>query len=146
MMNRRKEVVEEDASKNLFSPEFTNVQCLLISEVRVLLQAKKENIKKEGGQKNVAEIIQKTIDYCDKFSKFQNKNTVKEVRQLFDPRDDEERRVDLHFNQFEVAQLANLCCETTEEAKILIPSLAEKDDDQLQNKLTEMQNLKKYGN
>ena len=77
----------------------------------------------------------KTIDYCQKFSKFSNKQTVKEIRSLFPPEE---------FHQFEMAQLANLCCESAEEAVVLIPSLARKNEDALQLLLNDLQNLRKY--
>ncbi|KAJ3073495.1 RNA polymerase B, partial [Quaeritorhiza haematococci] len=109
---RRGQVEEEDAATLKFGEEFQDVQCLLISEVRVLLEVAKGRKEREGGDKAISEIMQKTIDYCDKFSRFSNKQTVKEVRTLF-PADE--------FAQFEMAQLANLCCESAEEAKTLIP-------------------------
>ena len=109
MRQRGKQTLEEtDSALDKFGQDFQDTQCLLISEVRVLLQVAKD---KKRGEKSVAEIIQKTIDYCDKFSKFTNKATVKEVRLIL--KDD--------FSQFESAQLANLGCETVEEAKTLIP-------------------------
>jgi len=134
---RRKNIQEEDAAKLLFGDEFKDVQCLLISEVDVLLRLNRENKAKEhsNADKTISEIVEKTSDYCARFGKFTNKDTVKEVRQLF---------ASSEYEQFETAQLSNLCCESAEEAKILIPSLANKDDVLLQNLLTEMQNLKKF--
>jgi DNA-directed RNA polymerase II subunit RPB4 len=78
--------------------------------------------------------MQKTIDYCQRFSKFSQKQTVKEIRLLF--ADD--------FHQFEMAQLANLCVESAEEAVVLVPSLASRNEDELQSLLNDLQNLKKY--
>lgn len=44
-----------------------------------------------------------------------------------------------HLAEFEMSQLANLCPETTEEAKTLIPSIATKiDDDVLQALLDQL--------
>ena len=59
------------------------------------------------------------------------------------------------FDPFEASQLANLACETAEEAKALIPrhrfpillilsSLSRHQDDHLQNLLNEMANLLKF--
>ncbi|KAJ3129127.1 DNA-directed RNA polymerase II subunit rpb4 [Nowakowskiella sp. JEL0407] len=136
MAQRSRHVVEDtDASELKFGEEFQNIQCLLVSEVYVLLQVAKEKKVVEHGGDTTSEIMQKTIDYCSAFGKFTNKNAVKELRQLFPEGE---------FSQFEMAQLANLCCETAEEAKALIPSLAHKDDDDLQLLLTQMSNLRKF--
>ncbi|KAH6563861.1 hypothetical protein BASA50_008728 [Batrachochytrium salamandrivorans] len=131
---RRQALEEEDANLSKFGPEFQDVQCLLISEVRVLLEVAKDRKRKESGEGSISEIMQKTIDYCQQFSRFTNKQTVKEIRNLFP---------DDHFHQFEMAQLANLCCETSEEAKVLIPCLTKKHDDELQNLLNDLQALRK---
>jgi DNA-directed RNA polymerase II subunit RPB4 len=105
-----------DSARLAFGPEFTGAQCLLISEVNVLLAA---NRRPTG---TASEIVEKTHDYCARFSKFYNQVTIKgtrsaliellEIRQLFE---------DAELDAFEQVQLANLCCGSAEEAKILIP-------------------------
>ena len=75
------------------------------------------------------------MDYCQNFSKFNNKQSVDTVRGLFS--EDE-------FEPYEASQLINLCCETSEEAKALIPSLSRIQDDHLQNLLNEMQAIIKF--
>ncbi|KAJ3115271.1 RNA polymerase B [Phlyctochytrium bullatum] len=136
---KRTLVEEEDAADLKLGGEFQDVQCLLISEVRVLLEVAKEK-RREAGRDNTPDIVQKAADYCQKFSRFNNKQTIKEIRGLFPE--------DQNFHQFEMAQLANLCCETVEEAKALIPSLAKKFDDhedaRLQDLLDQMANLRRY--
>ncbi|KAI7875177.1 DNA-directed RNA polymerase II subunit RPB4-like protein [Lichtheimia hyalospora FSU 10163] len=116
--------------------EFNNAQCLYISEVRILLEAQQDS--KESGTENrpTTSITTKTLDYVRTFSRFTNRDSVREVRQLLGKDD---------LAQFEVAQLANLCCEDAEEAKALIPSLAHKvDDDKVQELLNEMLTIKKF--
>jgi DNA-directed RNA polymerase II subunit RPB4 len=122
-MNRKTE--DEDANQIQFGSEFQNCQALLISEVKVLLDLKPQ----------ATPITQKTQEYCYKFSKFSNKQTVKQIRGLFP---DEE------YHEFEMAQLANLCVETVEEAVALIPSLQRIPEDELQSKLNELGHLRKY--
>ncbi|KAJ3084595.1 RNA polymerase B, partial [Physocladia obscura] len=130
---------EEDATQLKFGREFQGAQALLISEVKVLLDAN-EDKRRLGEEPTVAstDIKRKTVEYCARFSRFSDKPTIKEIRQLFPP--------DL-FHQFEAAQLANLGCESVDEAKILIPSLAKRDnldDAQLQDLLDQMSNLRKF--
>ena len=54
----------------------------------------------------------KTLNYCERFSKFKNRATIKAIRELLNQK---------KLHKFELAALANLCPETPEEAKALIP-------------------------
>ncbi|KAJ3351301.1 DNA-directed RNA polymerase II subunit rpb4 [Entophlyctis luteolus] len=144
---------DEDAAQLKFGKEFQDAQALLIAEVKVLLDANDEKRRTEGDDDASASasiassefvsdsIKRKTVEYCEKFSRFTDKQTIKEIRQLF-PSD--------KFHQFEAAQLANLGCETVDEAKTLIPrqDLAKRedelDDNQLQDILDQMSNLRKF--
>jgi DNA-directed RNA polymerase II subunit RPB4 len=56
------------------------------------------------------------------------------------PADDDHMRL----SRFEMAQLANLNCEDVEEAKVLIPTLAPKDDGQLATLLNELATKRKF--
>ncbi|KAJ3218275.1 RNA polymerase B [Dinochytrium kinnereticum] len=111
--NRRGITEDEDAAELHLGGEFQDVQCLLISEVRVLLEVAKERNRTEGRETN---------------------------SELFPENE--------NFHQFEMAQLANLCCESVEEAKALIPSLNRKfnnfEDAKLQDLLDQMSNLRRY--
>ncbi|KAI7853015.1 HRDC-like protein [Circinella umbellata] len=109
---RRGALEHEDAATLALGEEFVNSQCLYISEVRILLEAQQDS--KETGNENrpTTSITTKTLDYVRTFSRFTNRDSVREIRQLLGKDD---------LAQFEVAQLANLCCEDAEEAKALIP-------------------------
>ncbi|KAI8852319.1 RNA polymerase II [Chytridium lagenaria] len=126
---RRGIAEDEDAAEMRLGDEFQDVQCLLISEVRVLLEVAKERNRSEG-RESTSDVMQKTMDYCERFSRFNNKQTIKEMRHL------------------KMAQLANLCCETVDEAKALIPSLAKRfdslNDKELQDLLDQMSNIRKF--
>ncbi|KAJ3312398.1 RNA polymerase B [Boothiomyces sp. JEL0838] len=136
MSFRHRQVVEEENANTCeFGSEFQNVQCLLISEVKVLLEMNKERKKQQSGDDSISEMMQKTIDYCQKFSRFKNKQTVKQIRSLFP---------DDQYHEFEMAQLANLACESAEEAVTLIPSLQRIPEDELQMKLNELSDMRKY--
>ncbi|KAL2915962.1 RNA polymerase B [Polyrhizophydium stewartii] len=109
---RRQAQEEEDANQVKLGPDFQTVDCLLISEVKVLLDIARDRKRRESGEGSISDIMQKTFDYCQQSTRFSNKQVVKEIRALF-PKD--------QFHEFEMVQLANLCCETAEEAKALIP-------------------------
>ncbi|CAO3681424.1 unnamed protein product [Umbelopsis ramanniana] len=85
----------------------------------------------------ISSVLAKTVNYVQAFSRFTNRDSVREVRGLL--------AKDSSLSQFEIAQLANLCCDDSEEAKALIPSLHNKiDDDRLQELMNQMLTIKKF--
>ena len=124
--------MNQDANLLEFGQEFADAHTLLISEVKVLLNVQME--KRLLTSSSINPVMKDTFDYCSRFSKFSNKQTAKQVRQLFQD----------NLHDFEMAQLANLCCQTSEEAKSLIPSLEKVNDEELQSKLNELQQLIRY--
>lgn len=88
---------------------------------------------------NSSEIIQKTLNYLASFARFKNSSSTETVEKLLS---DFSTSIKEPLHPFELAQLGNLECDDAEEAKSLIPSLANKvSDSQLQNLLNE---LRKY--
>ncbi|KAJ2777160.1 RNA polymerase B [Coemansia javaensis] len=128
-------VAEEslDAARLELGVDFQDAECLLISEVKVLLEAQYDSKKDE---KSLDEVYTKTLEYAQKFSRYTNRDTIKEVRALLKP---------TGLEPFECAQLGNLCCSEYEEAKSLVPSIASKiSDEDLDSLLKQMDSLKKY--
>ncbi|KAJ1956926.1 DNA directed RNA polymerase II polypeptide D-like protein [Linderina pennispora] len=124
---------DEDAAKLKLGEDFQYADCLLISEVRILLEAQYDTKKED---KTITGVYEKTLDYVQKFSRYTNRDTVKEVRALLKTS---------NLEPFECAQLGNLCCNDYEEAKALIPSTAAKIDDEVMDSLLkQMDSLKKY--
>lgn len=71
-----------------------------------------------------------TLSYCQKFSKYKSEESVRAIREIF---------CNKNFHNYEIAQLCNLCPETTEEAISLIPSLDGRfDDEELQEILEQI--------
>jgi DNA-directed RNA polymerase II subunit RPB4 len=76
-------------------------------------------------------MLNKTLEYLDHFARFKRKESVEAVERLLSAHQE--------LAKFERAQLGTLCCETAEEAKIVIPSLADKiSDEDLQVLLNEI--------
>jgi DNA-directed RNA polymerase II subunit RPB4 len=122
---------EEDASEMKLGPEFQNELCLLYPEVKILMEKLKEN-----NEANLGSSFDKTLVYVNHVCKFNNPDTLKEVRKVLSS---------TQLENFEIAQLANLLPEKSEEAKSLIPSTAKRiDDEELQVVLNELQNLKRF--
>ncbi|KAL1930718.1 hypothetical protein VTP01DRAFT_10880 [Rhizomucor pusillus] len=129
--------IEDAATLNL-GEDFENTQCLFISEVRILMEVQEESKERGTDNRPTTSITSKTLDYVRMFSRFSNRDSVNEIRSLLS-------RESNTVAQFEAAQLANLVCEDAEEAKALVPSLAQKmDDEKLERLLHEMLTIRKF--
>ncbi|RDB23309.1 DNA-directed RNA polymerase II subunit rpb4 [Hypsizygus marmoreus] len=128
-LRHRPQAEEEDASALKLGPEFNNAGCLLISEVKYLL----ENRDKDAPD---TAVYNKTLEYVKTFTKFNTTDSASAVRETL--------RREPALTQFETAQIANLCPADSEEAKSIIPSLVKIDDDRLQALLDEIQTMRKF--
>ncbi|PVV03112.1 hypothetical protein BB560_002420 [Smittium megazygosporum] len=125
---------DEDASLLKLGPDFQNADCLLISEVKILLETQRNAKIKEN--KKISDIIQKTLPYTQKFSHFNNQYSAREARKVLST---------VELSSFEIAQLGNLGCSEPAEAKSLIPSLIGKiDDESLDHVLKQLQSINKF--
>jgi len=128
-LHRRTQAEDEDASILKLGAEFNNAGCLLISEVRYLL----ENRDKDAPD---TAVYNKTLEYVKQFAKFTTTDSASAVRETL--------RREPALTQFETAQIANLCPVDADEAKSIIPSLVKVDDDRLQALLDEIQTMRKF--
>ncbi|TGZ79676.1 hypothetical protein EX30DRAFT_359472 [Ascodesmis nigricans] len=129
---------DEEAGKELRLGEFTNAVGLTLSEARTLMSVIFEH-RREAGKYAVPDndIVKKTQDYLEVFSRFKQQETAQAVERILVGQSD--------LSSFERAQLGSLCCDTAEEAKTLIPSLAEKrTDEDLQDLLEEITRLRQF--
>lgn len=122
---------EEDAADLQFPKEFENAETLLISEVHMLLEHRHQQNENAEEEQELSEVFLKTHTYTNRFRKFKNKETIASVRSMLAQK---------KLHKFELASLANLCPETPEEAKALIPSLVGRfEDDELRQMLDDIQ-------
>ncbi|CAD5210442.1 unnamed protein product [Bursaphelenchus okinawaensis] len=138
-MGAHEEKVEEDAAELKFPKEFEVVGCdaLMISEVFLLLDHRRKQSEEKEEIEDMSEAFLQTLNYARRFSKFKSRETIRAVRVIFTGRN--------QLHKFEVAQLANLCPETAEEAKALIPSLENKmEDDELEDLLKSLTTKKTF--
>ncbi|QRV74322.1 DNA-directed RNA polymerase II subunit RPB4 [Ceratobasidium sp. AG-Ba] len=126
---RRTQNEEEDAAALKLGSEFNNAGCLLISEVKYLL----EHREKDSPDTTV---YNKTLEYVKTFTKFNTNESSSAVREAL--------RREPNLTQFETAQIANLCPADVDEARNIIPSLVKIDEDRLQELLDEVQKLRKF--
>ncbi|PWN91139.1 hypothetical protein FA10DRAFT_265018 [Acaromyces ingoldii] len=164
---RRRDRREEDADATLgrLGPEFNEEQlaregggALMLSEVRLLMQRAAEGDKSEepgNRDPNTMPTFKKCYEYVDMFSKYRDEEVARSARKELDEygyfeQYDEEGNVlpadesRLMLTRFEMAQLANLSIESVEEAKVLIPTLGAKDDQQLESLLNELATKRKF--
>ncbi|XP_053680307.1 DNA-directed RNA polymerase II subunit Rpb4 [Anopheles ziemanni] len=124
------DMVEEDAADLQFPKEFENAETLLISEVHMLLEHRKNQNESSEEEQEFSEVFHKTYTYTNEFRKFRNKETIASVRSLL---------MQKKLHKFELAALGNLCPASPEEAKALIPSLEGRfEDDELQQILDDI--------
>ncbi|XP_015521490.1 DNA-directed RNA polymerase II subunit Rpb4 isoform X2 [Neodiprion pinetum] len=125
------DMTEEDAADLQFPKEFENAETLLISEVYMLLEHRKAQNESAEEEQEFSEVFMKSLTYTNRFRKFRNKETIAAVRNLL---------MQKKLHKFELASLANLCPETPEEAKALIPSLEGRlEDDEMRTILEDIQ-------
>ncbi|KAJ9157789.1 hypothetical protein NKR23_g705 [Pleurostoma richardsiae] len=125
---------EEEAGSVLKLGEFEDVDTLTLSEAALVINALLAKRRNDRKNLNETEILAKTIDYLDAFSRFKQKENVEAVERLLSSHK--------QLSKFERAQLGSLCCDSAEEAKTLIPSLADKiTDEELQELLDQIGKL-----
>ncbi|XP_064384228.1 DNA-directed RNA polymerase II subunit Rpb4-like [Halichondria panicea] len=105
---------DEDATELKFGKDFESADALLVSEVKMLLEHRKVQYETQEEDTDQSQVFLKTLEYTQRFSKYNSKETIKAVRETL-------QKQKLH--KFEIAALANLCPATAEEARTLLPSL-----------------------
>ncbi|ELR09149.1 RNA polymerase B [Pseudogymnoascus destructans] len=130
---------DEEAGAELKLGEFQDVDALTHSEAALVINAlvAKRKMDKDSKRVNDSEMLNKTLEYLDHFARFKRKENVEAVERLLSAHPE--------LAKFERAQLGSLCCELAEEAKTLVPSLADKiSDDDLQELLNEINKHRGY--
>ncbi|CAB4068185.1 Glycosyltransferase-like domain-containing protein 1,DNA-directed RNA polymerase II subunit RPB4,Glycosyltransferase-like domain-containing protein 1-like,DNA-directed RNA polymerase II subunit Rpb4 [Lepeophtheirus salmonis] len=113
--------IEEDASDLQFPTEFEDpeTKTLLISEVHILLEHRQKQNDAAEEEQEFSEVFMKTLNYTQRFAKFRNLDNI--------------------------ATLANLCPDSPEEARSLIPSLEGRfDDEELSVLLDDIQTKRSF--
>lgn len=138
---------EEDAAELKLGADFEKAKCLMNSEVAVILERKYEQLQQlaDDPASQVSQVFEKSLQYVKRFSRYQNPNAVKQVREVLSRN---------QLAEFEVCVIGNLCPDTLEEAKALVPSLAKRSkadddedgvtDDKIEQMLTDLATIKKF--
>ncbi|KAG1662515.1 hypothetical protein FOA52_000919 [Chlamydomonas sp. UWO 241] len=106
----------------------TNSEASLLLKRRVQLHQQKNIAYEPPG------VMTKTLDYCTKFANCTNQDSMNEMRRIL--------ILDYGFKHHELGIILNLMPETADEARTLVPSLADPgrfdDDDHLERALEEV--------
>lgn len=78
----------------------------------MLLEHRKQQNEQAEDEQELSEVFMKTLNYTQRFAKFRNRETIASIRSLL---------MSKKLHKFELAALANLCPESPEEARSLIP-------------------------
>ncbi|KAJ5220031.1 hypothetical protein N7468_009235 [Penicillium chermesinum] len=114
-----------------------NTHTLSNSEARLVIHKVLANKRRDGREYEESENLRKTLNYLDTFARFQNEENIKAVERLLSSHTE--------LEMFERSQLGSLCCDNSEEAKSLIPSLQNKiSDEALQELLDELTKLRNF--
>ncbi|KAG2269499.1 hypothetical protein Bca52824_064054 [Brassica carinata] len=103
---------EENATKLKIGDEFLKAKCLMNCEVSLILEHKYEQLQQvsEDPMNQVSQVIEKSLQYAKRFSRYKNPDAVRQVREY-------------HLS---LCVLGNLCLETAKEAVAMVPSLKTK--------------------
>ncbi|MCO5588978.1 hypothetical protein L7F22_042942 [Adiantum nelumboides] len=126
--------------------DFEKAKCLMNSEVAVILERKYEQMQQlPDPASQVSQVFEKSLQYVKRFGRYQNPNAVKQVREVLSRN---------QLAEFEVCVIGNLCPDTLEEAKALVPSLAKRSksdddengitDDKIEQMLADLATIKKF--
>ncbi|VDD82733.1 unnamed protein product [Mesocestoides corti] len=127
-----------DARELKFQKEFETAETLMISEVKFLLDHRKEqNENNPVHELELSNNFIKTYRYISRLSEFNNRETIESVRNLL---------VQRHLHNFELASIANLLPDNVTEARSLIPSLDKLrfPDEELQQILDEVHSKRSF--
>ena len=101
-------------------PEFASANALSIPEVDIVIQY----FKDQGHIASNNAIFEKIYSYAKRYNRFPDGQIAGEVRKIL---------LESDFTQTEITLLMNLCPQTADEARALIPDLKRFEDDNVLN-------------
>ena len=115
---------------------FSEQKAMTISEVAIALEqyTQERMLRDPSYQPNI--LVSKTLEYTNTIATNKNADTVRKIRSVL---------AEAGMTEHELAMVANLQLQTAEEAKKLIPTLADRfTDDDLNKILLEVENYREF--
>lgn len=104
---------------------------IMLSEAKYLLEAHKERFKADF-RSNASKLFRTTFTYLDEFCRIKDRSIVEDLRNTLSG---------LGFDELEIALLGTLFPQSVDEAKVLIPSLKEKNEDKITQAVEKIQQV-----
>ena len=138
---KKSQTEDEDAQELKLGPDFSDAQCLSISEVRLVMEAMiyDYNNRNEDASSTNTQVFEKTLKYVQRFGGNVSQEAVQLIRDMLT------KQNGLHT--FEAAVVSNLRPVDYDEAKTLVPSLEAEgraSEEQIQRMLDEMANVRRF--
>lgn len=132
---------EENAAELKIGEEFLKAKCLMNAEVALILEKKYDQLQQasEDASSQVSQVFERSLQYVTRFSRYKNPDAVKQVRDVLSRNS---------LSEFELCVIGNLCPDTAEEAKAMVPSLKHKgrglDDEKIDKMLSDLAVIRKF--
>eukprot|EP00252_Welwitschia_mirabilis_P007018 TRINITY_DN1801_c1_g1_i1.p1 TRINITY_DN1801_c1_g1~~TRINITY_DN1801_c1_g1_i1.p1 ORF type:complete len:142 (-),score=37.18 TRINITY_DN1801_c1_g1_i1:255-680(-) len=132
---------EENAAELKIGDEFLKARCLMNSEVSLILDRRLEQLTQtsDDPSSQLSQVFERSLQYVKRFSRYQNPDAVKQVRDVL---------CRYGLAEFELCVIGNLCPETVEEARAMVPSLKTKgremDDEKIEKMLNDLAMIRKF--
>ena len=138
---KKSQTEDEDAQELKLGPDFSDAQCLSISEVRLVMEAMiyDYNNRNEDASSTNTQVFEKTLKYVQRFGGNVSQEAVQLIRDMLT------KQNGLHT--FEAAVVSNLRPVDYDEAKTSVPSLEAEgraSEEQIQRMLDEMANVRRF--
>ena len=138
---KKSQTEDEDAQELKLGPDFSEAQCLSVSEVRLVMEAMiyDYNNRNEDASSTTTQVFEKTLKYVQRFGGNVSQEAVQLIRDMLT------KQNGLHT--FEAAVVSNLRPVDYDEAKTLVPSLEAEgraSEEQIQRMLDEMANVRRF--
>ncbi|MCL7050743.1 hypothetical protein MKW94_016314 [Papaver nudicaule] len=123
---------EENAAELKIGEEFLKAKCLMNCEVALILDRKYDQLQAMSSDpmSQVSQVFEKSQQYVKRFSRYKNADAVRQLA------------------EFELCVLGNLCPETADEAKAMVPSITTKErgctDENIEKMLGDLSLIKKF--
>ncbi|KAI3930715.1 hypothetical protein MKX01_037161 [Papaver californicum] len=132
---------EENAAELKLGEEFLKAKCLMNCEVALILDRKYDQLQAMSSDpmSQISQVFEKSQQYVKRFSRYRKADAVRQVREILSR---------YQLAEFELCVLGNLCPETADEAKAMVPSITTKErgctDENIEKMLGDLSLIKKF--
>ena len=131
----------EDAGELQFGSDFNDAEAMLLNEVYMMLESRERSLIKMAESSRAeakantlaSSILAKTKQYCERFQTPNLDPQIRELRQQLSRPLESGPNVGESLKSFQIASIVNLQPDNAEEAKAIIPSLKNFENDEVEH-------------